>query len=297
MSTYLPEALLIVAGRGSYPSLLAEGARQAGVKRLMVAGVRGMAGRDLLKRADQSAWFGLGELERFLDWACACGAHDVALAGQIAPTALFHTRFDPLARRLLRELGAKHAHSIYGRIADLLTERGLRVIPASCFMEAHLPEPGVLSSREPDAREAGDIRLGHELALHMSELDVGQTVVIKDGSVLAVEAWEGTNQAILRGAKLGGRGAVVVKVAKQGHDMRFDIPAIGARTIPVLRRARIAALAFQARRTLLLDREFVLAAAHRMGMALVALDSGLPAAPTRPATPISAVVPSANGGG
>ena len=115
----------------------------------------------------------------------------------------------------------------------------------------------------------------------VSNLDVGQTVVVKEGMILAVEAFEGTNDAIRRGGKLGGPGAVVVKVAKDGHDMRFDIPVIGAQTIPTLKRARISALAFQARRTVLLEREEVIAAADRLGIALVAIDSGLPPAPVR----------------
>lgn len=273
---------MIVAGRGSYPALLAAGARQAGVRRIVVAGVRGMTERRLTRLADEIVWFGLGELQRFLDWAGTSGIHDAVLVGQITPLALFRTRFDPLAREILRELRAKHAHSIFGRVSQLLNERGLRTIPASCFMEAHLPSPGVLSHRSPDAREASDIEIGHRLARRVSELDIGQTIIIKDGMILAVEALEGTNCAILRGGQLGGRGAVVVKVAKDCHDMRFDIPVIGAGTIPLLRRAHISALAFQAGRTILLDRDAVLNAAKRLGIAIVALKSDLPYAPTRP---------------
>ena len=113
-------------------------------------------------------------------------------------------------------------------------------------------------------------------------VDIGQTVVVKDGMVLAVEAFEGTNAAIRRGAKLGGRGAVVVKIARDGHDMRFDIPVVGAKTLRVLRRSSISALAFQAGRTILLDREEVLREANRLGIAIVALHTDLPPAPTRP---------------
>jgi DUF1009 family protein len=282
MPSPLPEKLLIVAGHGAYPALIATGARQAGVRHIVIAAIRGMASRRLTRLADETVWFGLGELQRFLDWASCSGIRDVVLVGQIAPMALFRTRFDPLARELLRDLRAKHAHSIFGRASELLTERGLRPIPASCFMEAHLPSPGILSHRAPDARETSDIEIGHRIARQVSELDIGQTIVIKDGMVLAVEALEGTNCTIHRGGQLGGRGAVVVKVAKDGHDMRFDIPVIGAGTIPLLRRAHISALAFQAGRTILLDRQIVLDAAKRLGIAIVSLESNLPHAPTRP---------------
>ena len=285
MQSGVPEHLLIVAGRGSYPQLLLDGARQAGVRRISMVAVRGMTSRRLADQADQVGWYGVGELAGFLGWSAACGARHAVLVGQVAPVALFRTRFDALAREMLRSMPVKNAHTMFGRIADLLTERGLRVIPASCFMDACLPAPGVLTRRAPDEREARDIALGHRVGMSVCNLDIGQTVVVKDGMILAVEAFEGTNRAILRGGRLGGRGAVVVKVAKDGHDMRFDLPVVGAQTLPILKRTRVSALAFQARRTVLLEREQVVAAADRLGIALVALDSGLPPAPVRVSDP------------
>lgn len=281
MQPGIPEKLLLVAGSGTYPQLLLDGARRAGVQKISLVAVRGMTSRSLAALADEVCWCGIGEFGRFLDWSGQCGAKHVAMAGQISPMALFRTRFDAAARELLRSLPVKNAHSIFGRVSELLAARGLQVMPASIFMDEHLPLPGVLSRRPPDAREASDMDLGHRVGMAVCNMDVGQTVVVKDGMILAVEAFEGTNEAIRRGGKLGGPGAVVVKVAKLGHDMRFDIPVIGARTIPLLKRARISALAFQARRTVLLERAEVIAAADRLGIALVALDSGLPPAPLR----------------
>jgi DUF1009 family protein len=281
MQLGLPEHLLLIAGSGSYPQLLFDGARKAGVRRISVIAVRGMTSRRLAAMADQHVWCGVGEIGRILDWAQQCGARHAAMVGQITPSALFRTRFDPLAREVLRTIPVKNAHTLFGRVAELLAERGVQAIPSSLFMDDHLPAPGVLSRRAPDSRETGDIELGHRVGMTVCNLDVGQTVVVKDGMILAVEAFEGTNAAIRRGGKLGGPGAVVVKVAKDGHDMRFDIPVIGARTISVLKRARISALAFQARRTVLLERAEAIAAADRLGIALVAIDSGLPPAPVR----------------
>lgn len=281
MQAGVPDKLLIVAGRGTYPFSMVEGARKAGVRRILVLALRGMASRRLACLVDEIYWCGIGELDDFMRIAQQSGARHVVGTGQLSPTALFRTRFDATARALLRALPAKNAHTIYGRMCDMLTDRGLTVIPASMFMDDRLPQPGVLTRRAPDEREANDIALGHRIAMASSNLDIGQTVVVKDGMILAVEAFEGTNRTIRRGGKLGGRGAVVVKVAKDGHDMRFDIPAIGRQTISVLRRARVSALAFQARRTVLLERDEAIAAADRLGMAIVALDSGLPPAPTR----------------
>ena len=281
MQIGVPEQLLLIAGSGTYPQLLLDGARKAGVKRISMIAVRGTTSRRLAAQADDACWCGIGELSRALDWAGQCGARHAALVGLITPFALFHTRFDAVARELLRSLPVKNTHTVYGRVAELLAERGLTTIPSSTFMDDHLPAPGLLTHRAPDSREQSDIELGLRTAMAVSNHDIGQTVVVKEGMILAVEAFEGTNEAIRRGGKLGGPGAVVVKVAKVGHDMRFDIPAIGAGTIPVLKRARITALAFQAGRTILLDRAEVLAAADRLGIAIVSVDSGLPPAPVR----------------
>ncbi len=276
------DELLIVAGAGCYPRLLARGARAAGVRRLAMMTLRGQTERGVAAEADVTARFGAGEIDRALRWALSLGIGQVMLAGQVRPTALFTTRFDSTARKLLRGMAVKNAHTIFGALAALLERHGFRVLPASTFMDGHLPAAGLLSARAPDAREEADIAHGHRAAMTLGTLDIGQTVVVKEGMVLAVEAFEGTDAAIRRGARLGGRGAVVVKVAREDHDMRFDIPVIGARTLPVLLRAGVSALAFQARRTILLDRERVIAVADRAGMAVVSLPTDLPPAPTRP---------------
>jgi len=281
MQPGVPEQLVIMAGRGAYPQALLDGARKAGVRRITVVAVRGMTSRRLAAQADAVSWCYVGEFARVLACAQQSGAHHAALVGQITPSALFCARFDTLARETLGRLTVKNAHTIFGAVTEMLAARGLQTIPASAFMDDSLPAPGVLTQRAPDAREQADIDLGARTGMAVCGLDVGQTVVVKDGMILAVEAFEGTNQTIRRGGRLGGRGAVVVKVAKDGHDMRFDIPVIGARTVATMRRARISVLAFQARRTVLLERDEVLATANRHGLAIVSLDSGLPPAPTR----------------
>ncbi len=275
----VPDSLLLFAGRGEYPECALLGARAAGVRRIVVAGVRGMVSKRLLKLADDYTIFGVGELGRFLDWMMQQGIQHLMLTGQITPMALFRTRFDALTKRLLSELPVKNAHTIFGKAIEEIEKRGVQVISSSCFMGAHMPGVGVLTERAPDAREMQDITFGHETALAVCGLDIGQTLLVKDGMVLAVEAFEGTNATLRRGAKLGGKGAVMIKVAKEGHDMRFDIPVFGEHTVKLCKKCKISAVAFQAHRLVMINRPRVVELANRFGIALIGLDSSLPPAP------------------
>jgi DUF1009 family protein len=274
--------LLIIAGSGTYPACLAAGARQAGVRHISVLAIRGMTSKALKALCDEMVWFGIGEMRAIFDWAAKQGFTGALMAGQIHPLALFTTRFDELARSWLSGLPVKNAHTIFGKVAAEIEKLGIPVLPASCYMDDYIPGAGVLTARSPDAREQRDIDFGHDVASRICGLDVGQTLLVKDGVILAVEAFEGTNAAILRGGKMGGKGAVVVKVATQGHDMRFDIPVIGEGTISVLRKAGVSALAYQAGRLVMLERPKVVAAANKLNIAMVGLDSGQPCAPLRP---------------
>lgn len=276
------DKLLIVAGSGTYPACIAAGARKAGVRHISVLAFRGMTARSTAALADDVAWFGIGEARALFGWAAKQGFSVGLMAGQIHPLALFRTRFDDLAQSWLNALPVKNAHTLFGKFAVEMERAGIRMLPASCYMDEFIPGAGVQTLRSPDERELRDITFGHQVARDICGLDIGQTLVVKDGVILAVEAFEGTNQAIRRGGKLGGKGAVVVKVAKEGHDMRFDIPVIGEKTLSILRKAGVSALAYQAGRLVMLEQPKVIAAANRMNIAIIGLDSGLPAAPLRP---------------
>ena len=271
MQPTIPEALAIVAGRGVYPILLAQSARVQGVKRLFAIAFKKETDPEIERLVDTVKWIALGQLQRMLDELAASGVKHAVMVGLITPTHLFRIRLDRLALSLLRNLKERNAHTIFGTVAEQIRGLGIEVLPASTFMQSHMPAPGVLTVRSPDAREWADIALGLKVAESTSELDVGQTVVVKEGTILAVEAFEGTDETIRRAGRLGGPGAVVVKVAKRSHDMRFDIPTIGLITMKVLRKAGISALALQAGRAIILERDKVVAEANRMGLSLVAL--------------------------
>lgn len=269
-SPAIPDHLLIIAGRGVYPLELAQCARKAGVSRISVIAFRGETERSISRYADQVWRIPLGRVTQFLDTASASGARQCVMAGQIAPHNLFTLRLDAAAIEILRSLPERNAHTIFGALVARLQAAGMSVQPASSFMQSAMPAPGLLSQRAPNAREAADILLGRRVAAATSGLEIGQTVVVKEGTVLAVEAFEGTDEAILRAGRVGGKGAVVVKTAKRGHDMRFDIPVIGRRTLSSIRRAHVTALAVEAGRTILLERSEILEEANRMGLAFVA---------------------------
>ncbi|MBR4653604.1 MAG: UDP-2,3-diacylglucosamine diphosphatase LpxI [Kiritimatiellae bacterium] len=277
-----PRRIIVIAGAGSYPRLVVEGAKAAGVETVDVLALRGSTDRATVRAGDHVYFKGIGCALSGVRWVAENGYEGAILAGQVNPLSLFRTRFDADTRQLLSELPVKCAHTVYGRLVEEFEKLGVAILPASSYMDGHLPGAGTLTARAPDERELSDARHGAAVVRDMGRHDVGQTVLVKEGMVLAVEAFEGTNAAIRRGGKLGGRGAVLVKGAREGHDMRFDIPVVGLKTIKTMKKAGTTALAFQAGRLILLDRDEVIRFADRCGIAIFGMATDLPPAPTRP---------------
>lgn len=250
---------------------MAESARAQGVSNICVLAFKGETNPVIVRYADELRWIKVGRLRDFLETLKSFEADVAVMAGQITPTALFRLRPDKAMLKLLSGLDKRNAETIFGAIGDEMKNIGVELKPASLFMQQTMPEPGILTAREPDRRETRDIELGLKVAKTTSGLDIGQTVVVKEGTILAVEAFEGTDKTIRRAGKLGGPGGVVVKVAKRGHDMRFDIPVIGMRTIKTFKKARVSALAVEAGRTILLEREKIIAAADELNLAITAV--------------------------
>ena len=273
--------LLVVAGAGSYPRLVVEGAKRAGVGRVDVLAIKGSCVRATRKAADHVVAFAAGECDKAADWAGAQGYDGVIMAGQVSPFSLFRGKFDDVVRGWLKAMPVKNAHTIFGKLVTEFERRGTKVLPASLFMDDCLPGVGKLTMRDLTDLECDDVKRGCEVAADVGRHDVGQTVLVKSGMVLAVEAFEGTNAAIRRAGRLS-KGSVLFKAAREGHDWRFDIPVVGLKTLKMMRKAGVTALAFQAGRLILLDREAVIAFANRNNIAIVGIDSGLPSAPLRP---------------
>lgn len=278
----LPEKLVVIAGSGKYPRLMIEGAKKAGVKVMDCVAIKGSTSRATVKAADHVHWITLGGIAEGIRWCGANGYEGAFLAGQVNPLSLFRGRFDEEVKSWLAELKVKNAHTIFGKLSEKFADVGVPILPASCFMDDHIPGAGALTARGLSPEEELDVKHAINVVRDIGHLDVGQTVMVKSGMVLAVEAFEGTNAAIKRGGRLGGKGSIVFKAAREGHDMRFDIPVVGLRTLKVLRRAGATALAFQAGRLVMLDREAVVNYANAHDIAIVGIDSHLPSAPLRP---------------
>jgi DUF1009 family protein len=192
------------------------------------------------------------------------------MAGQIAPQNLFDLRPDFKTLLLLARLKRRNAESIFAAIGDELALAGITLLPATSFLEDCMAPPGLIAGRKLSRREEDDVAFGFEIAREVSRLDIGQTVVVKNGTVLAVEGFEGTNEAIKRGGALGRKDAIMVKVAKPNQDMRFDVPVIGVATIVIAVEARIRVIAVETGRTLLLEKEVVIESAARANISIVA---------------------------
>lgn len=273
--------LVVIAGAGSYPRLIVEGAKKAGVGRVDVVSIAGSTDRATRKAADGVIPITLGTIAESIRCVGAMDYDGGILAGQVNPLSLFRGRFDPEVTAWLKELPVKTAHTVFSKLIEKFAESGVEILPASLYMEDHIPGVGALTKRGLTAEEASDVEHGARVAHDVGVHDVGQTVMVKRGMVLSVEAFEGTNRAIKRGGRLGGKGGVVFKAAREGHDMRFDIPVIGLKTLKVMKRAGATAIGFQAGRVILLDREAVVDFANRHNIAIVGVESGLPSAPVR----------------
>jgi len=195
------------------------------------------------------------------------------LAGQVKHAQLFSAiKPDGVMSRMLQGLSRKNTDMLIGAFVRMIEGRGMRVVDSTFFLEPLLPEAGTLTRRAPDADEAADVAYGREIAKKIAGLDLGQTIVVADRACVAVEAMEGTDAVIQRAATLSnGRRLVVVKVSKPDQDMRFDVPVVGRRTIQVMQQSKATVLAVDARKTLLFDRQNLIADADEAGIAIVGM--------------------------
>lgn len=272
-------ALGIIAGNGVLPAMVAIGARKLG-RRVVVAALKGEASDELRLSADHFAEVPIGNLGAIVELFRNYGAAEAVMAGGVTKRRLLgRLRPDWLAARLLLRLRHFKDDAALRAVADILEEQGVTIVDASAFVPEALAPAGALSKRRPNAAEQADIEFGFGVLADLSPVDVGQTVVVRGGSILAIEAIEGTDACIRRGAELGqGRsavargGVVVCKAVKCGQDRRFDLPAIGLRTIEVCATAGVQVLAIEAGGTLLLDGAELVRAANRAHLSLVGVE-------------------------
>ena len=266
------EPLGLIAGNGIFPRLVADGARDAGVRVVAVAHV-GETDSGIEPLVDACTWVRVGELGKIIKVFRAAGCRQAVMAGGISKVRLFGGfRPDLRGAAFLAKTRSFHDDRLLRGIADELESDGIEVISSTAFLPNLLPVAGVLGRKKPRARDWEDVRFGREVARTTGAFEIGQTVIVKRGLVLAIEAVEGTDAAIRRGGELGRGGAVVVKASKPGQDMRFDVPAVGPTTIDLMAEVGAGVLAVEAGRTVLLERERLLEAADAAGIVVVAFD-------------------------
>jgi DUF1009 family protein len=270
----------LIAGNGRFPFLVLEGARSQGIEMAVIA-IKEEASPEIERVAKRLHWVSLGELSRTIDLLHQEGVSQAVMAGQVKHNKIFSSiRPDWKLAKLLFSLPRKNTDALIGAVARVLEEDGIRLVDSTIFLKPLLPEPGVLTRRAPNEHEAEDIAYGLGIARHIAGMDIGQTVVIADRACIAVEAMEGTDETIARGARIApGRPLVIVKVSKPGQDMRFDVPIVGLATIEQMKSAGATALALDAGRTLLFDRAQLIERADAAGIAIQAVPAAAAAEP------------------
>lgn len=267
----------LVAGSRALPLIFAREARAQGVQRIVAVAAEGETDPEIEKLADEVIWLRVGQLGKMINAFTDRQIKQCVMLGLIAPKSLFDVRPDLRGIAVLMRLKEKNAHTIFGAIADELAKDGVELLSAAPWLGSIMPGPGYQVGPKLSAEAREDVAFGYRMAKEISRLEIGQCVIVKKGTVLAVEGFEGTDKCLTRGGELAGRegGAIAVKVAKKNHDMRFDIPCIGPTTLEVCAGHGIRVLAIEAGMTLLLEKDDLERLANQVRVSIVATNGGV----------------------
>jgi UDP-2,3-diacylglucosamine hydrolase len=264
----MPEKIGLIAGKGQFPLLFADAARRRGLEVVAVAH-RGETDPALEPLCQHCRWISVGQLGKLIRAFKEAGITRAVMAGGVSRGRLFRDfRPDFRALSLIRRVGPGHDDRLLRGLAAELEAEGITIVSPLLYLEEMLAQPGRLSRRQPSSEELRDIDYGFGIAKAVGRLDLGQCVVVRRQVVTALEAVEGTDEAIRRGGRLAGKGAVVVKICKPGQDLRFDLPAVGSGTIAAMREVEAGVLAIEAGKTLMFDRQEMIALADRANIAV-----------------------------
>lgn len=273
----VPQTVGMIAGNGLYPGTFARAARAHGVGQLVAAAFVDETDPVLAEGVDRIEWMRVGQLGKMIRYFKSHGVERAVMVGQIAPKNLFDLRPDLRLLKMLGRMKERNAETLFAGIARELEADGIELLPATTFLEDLLPGRGHVCGPSLGARQEEDAEYGFRIAKEVSRLDIGQTVVVKKGTVLAVEAFEGTNEAIRRGGSMGRGEAMMVKVSKPRQDFRFDVPVVGPATIETAAESGVSAIVIEAGATLLLGKEEVFRLCKERKVSLVARGSSTPA--------------------
>lgn len=261
----------LIAGFGKLPIAFAQAAARKDIS-VVAVGIVGEASPELEKYVDTFYWISVGKLDDIIKTFGNENIKEVVMAGAITKTVMFtDIEVDARVMRILSSLEDRNDDSLLVAVANELEREGITVKDSTTYLDCLLPKQGCMTSRKPTDTEEADMRFGMKMAKCIGELDIGQTVVVKDLVVLAVESIEGTDEAIRRGATLGGEGVVVAKVTKPKQDLRFDLPAVGVTTIKIMVDVGASVLAVEAEKTIILEMDKVIDLANSSGISIVAI--------------------------
>ena len=264
----------IIAGMGELPVIIAKDARERGYKVITVA-LETLASLEMDSVSDEIRWVNPGKFGELIDILKKHQIKEAIMAGKVPKSLLFKSKITPDLRavKLLFSIKDKSDDAILNAITKELAGEGIEIIDTTKFSPHLLTPVGCLTRKKPDEEQWKDIEFGWKIAREIGKLDIGQTVVIKGKAVMAIEAIEGTDEAILRGGKWAGDGAVVVKVSKPQQDMRMDVPAVGPDTLKSMENVTAKVLALEAHRSMIVDRETVIRVAESAGIVIVGISS------------------------
>jgi DUF1009 family protein len=265
----------LIAGYGELPSAVAAEARARGYS-VFAVGLEPLADKSLVSAVDEIRWINVGKLGSIIGALKKAGVTEAVLAGKVPKSLLYKSRITPDLRavKVLFSLKDRADDSIMLAITGELAKDGITLLNTTDFSTRLLAPDGVLGRHSPTRNEWKDMDFGFRLAKEMGRLDIGQTVVVKNMAVMAVEAIEGTDEAIKRGGKLAGPGAVVVKVSKPGQDLRFDVPAVGTETLAAMIEVQARVLAVEHGKSIILNRKEMLRKADKANISIVGYPAG-----------------------
>lgn len=267
----------LIAGKGDLPKAIASEARKMDY-RVVVLGLMPLADESLRHFADEFIEINVGHLGKLISSLKKFHITEAVMAGKVPKGLLYKNKGkilpDLRAIKLLFSLKDRSDDSIMNGIVHELEKEGIKLLKTTAFTKNLLTAEGVLTKKQPDEKQWKDIEFGWKIAKEIGRLDIGQTIIVKDRAVMAVEAIEGTDEAILRGGTLAGSGAIVIKVSKPQQDMRFDVPAVGIDTIHVMKKTHAGVLALEAKRSIIIDREKFIHEAEKADIAVVGVGDG-----------------------
>ncbi|AKL97832.1 LpxI family protein [Endomicrobium proavitum] len=261
----------LIAGNGRFPFLAAQEIKKSGDKVICIA-LKEEADPALEKICDKTYWFHMGKSQKIIDALKRENVKTVIMAGQVKHVRIYSLfNLDFRAAKLIASLVNKKTDTILGAIANEFKKDGIKLLPSHYYLKNFMAKKGLISGKKLSSSESKDVAFGFKIAKGIAGLDIGQTAVVKDRSVLAIESIEGTDECIKRAYKFGGKNAIVIKVAKPKQDFRFDVPVIGVRTIDVLKENKIRAMAVESGSTLILDKDELVKKANKAGVTIIAI--------------------------